>query len=451
MGNKPNVVFLLADQWRGQATGYAGDPNVKTPNLDALARESMVFQNAISGVPVCSPARASMLTGKHALTHGVFLNDVYLQADENSIARVFSRAGYDTAYIGKWHVDGHGCRSMFIPKERRQGFDYWKVLECTHNYFNSFYYADGGEKLKWEGYDAFAQTEDALQYIKNHDAKCPFFLFLSWGPPHAPYMLAPQEYLDMYNPKKIKLRPNVPRKHVKRARRDLSGYYAHIAALDECVGRIVQALKDCYVEDETILVFYSDHGDMLHSQGHVKKQRPWEESIVCPLIIRYPAALGNEPRKIDVPVNTTDVPATLLGLCGIERPDSYEGDDLSTIMKGEKEEPDDNPVLISCPAPFGQFTRKKRHGGKEYRGVRTIRYTFVKDLNGPWLLYDNEKDPYQLENLCNKPGYKDIQMQLDAILDELLRENCDEFLPAASYIKKWGYKVNESGTVPYTN
>ncbi|MFX0098444.1 MAG: sulfatase [Candidatus Hodarchaeota archaeon] len=451
MGKKPNVIFLLTDQMRGQATGYAGDPNVKTPHLDALARESIVFQNAISGMPVCSPARASMLTGKYPLTHGVFLNDVYLKPDENSIAKVFTRAGYDTAYIGKWHVDGHGCRSMFIPRERRQGFDYWKVLECTHNYFESHYYGDGDEKLTWEGYDAFAQTRDAQEYIKEHDKENPFFLFLSWGPPHAPYHLAPQEYLDMYDPGKIKLRPNVPKKHTKRARNNLAGYYAHITALDECVGMVVQTVKECKIDNDTILVFYSDHGDMLFSQGHVKKQRPWEESLLCPFMIRYPALLGRGSRTIEMPVNTTDVPATLLGLCGIDTPSSYEGDDFSAILKNEREELEDNPILISCPAPFGQFIRGKRYGGREYRGIRTIRYTYIRDLDGPWLLYDNKEDPYQLKNLCHKKGSKKVQEELEAVLRTLLEKTGDEFLPATEYIRKWNYKVDSRGTVPYTN
>ena len=146
---KPNVLYVFGDQWRAQATGYTGDPNVRTPNLDALSRESINFTNSVAGCPVCSPARACMVTGKYPLTHGIFMNDLYLKHDAVSIAEAYSGAGYDTAYIGKWHLDGHG-RSSFIPRERRQGFDFWKVLECTHRYNDSDYYADGPEKLKWE-------------------------------------------------------------------------------------------------------------------------------------------------------------------------------------------------------------------------------------------------------------------------------------------------------------
>jgi arylsulfatase A-like enzyme len=129
----PNVLFVLADQWRFEAFGYAGNRDVKTPNVDRLQREGICFVNAVSGMPVCSPMRASFLTGQRPLTHGVFLNDVALSPGAMTIAKVLGEAGYDTGYIGKWHVNGDG-RSAFIPRERRQGFDYWKVLECTHDY-----------------------------------------------------------------------------------------------------------------------------------------------------------------------------------------------------------------------------------------------------------------------------------------------------------------------------
>ncbi len=133
---------MLADQWRAEAFGYAGNPDVKTPHLDQLQREGVHLVNAVSGLPVCCPTRASLLTGQRPLTHGVFLNDVPLDPEAVTIGKVLRAAGYDTGYIGKWHVDGHG-RSNFIPRERRQGFEYWKVLECTHDYNHSAYYADG--------------------------------------------------------------------------------------------------------------------------------------------------------------------------------------------------------------------------------------------------------------------------------------------------------------------
>src|SRR4051812_20895325 len=219
----PNILFIIADQWRAQAFGFAGDANVKTPNLDRFERECVNFTQAVSGTPVCTPARASLLTGQRPLTHGLFINDVPLRSEAVTIAEVLGGAGYATGCIGKWHIDGQG-RSNFIPRERRQGFDYWKVLECTHAYNNSPFYADGPEKLKWEGYDAIAQTRDAQQYLESRaKSPQPFLLWLAWGPPHNPYETAPAKYRAMYDAKTLKLRPNVSAEVEASTRRDLAG------------------------------------------------------------------------------------------------------------------------------------------------------------------------------------------------------------------------------------
>ena len=217
---KPNIVFVFADQWRVQSMGYAGNPDVKTPNLDKLASEGVNFMNAISTNPVCTPYRAILLTGQYPLKTGMFMNDVSLYPESKSFAKLFKQEGYNTAYIGKWHLDGNG-RSAFIPKERRQGFDYWKVLECSHEYNNSQYWGNDDKLHKWEGYDAEAQTKDAIAYIEEQaKSEKPFCLMLSWGPPHAPYKTAPKEFQDLYKNVDIQLRPNVPDK-LKEKTKDL--------------------------------------------------------------------------------------------------------------------------------------------------------------------------------------------------------------------------------------
>ena len=319
LAKKPNLVYVFADQWRAEATGYAGNKDVRTPNLDRLARASVNFQNAVSCCPVCSPYRASLLTGQYPLTHGVFLNDVPLRSEATTLAEVYQRSGYQTAYIGKWHLDGNQ-RSAFIPRERRQGFEFWKVLSCTHAYNNSFYYGDENVREKWDGYDAIAQTREAEQYIRDHADGPPFALVLSWGPPHDPYGTAPQKYQDLFQPDRLALRPNVPEADRAKARAALAGYYAHIAALDDCVGAILRTVQDAGIEQDTIFVFTSDHGDMLFSHGGQNKQQPWDESIRVPFLLRYPALLGTEGRTIDLPINTPDIMPTLLGLSGIASP-----------------------------------------------------------------------------------------------------------------------------------
>ena len=444
---QPNVIFVFGDQWRAQATGYAGDPNVKTPHLDALASEGINFTHAVAGCPVCSPYRASLMTGQFPLTHGVFVNDVYLKPNAVSLADAYAAAGYDTAYIGKWHLDGHG-RSSYIPPERRQGFDYWKVLECTHNYNNSPYYAgDSEEKLYWEEYDAIAQTRDAQKYIQDHDDEQPFLLVLSWGPPHNPYETAPEKYQAMYNPETIRLRPNVPAEMAPRARKDLAGYYAHCTALDACIGNLLQTMREKGIEDDTIFVFTSDHGDMLGSQGEQRKQRPWEESIRVPFLLRYPAMFGRQPGQLDALIDAPDILPTLLGLCGLPVPETAEGLDFSNYMQGG-EEPSDGATVIMCPHPFGEWARRQH--GKEYRSLRTRQYTYARALAGPWLLYDNHEDPYQLNNLIDNPKYSQLRQDLDAWLQRKLEARRDEFLPGMDYIRKWNYTVNETGTVAYT-
>jgi len=445
---RPNIVLVLADQWRAQALGYNGNRVVKTPHLDALARESIDFAQAVAGCPVCCPMRASLLTGQRPLTHGVFLNDVQLPAKTVTIAEVLAKEGWGTGYIGKWHVDGRG-RSNFIPRERRQGFEYWKVLECTHAYNNSLYYGDTPEKLRWEGYDAIAQTRDAQRYIAQRaQSDAPFVLFLAWGPPHAPYLTAPPKYRAMYEPAKMPLRPNVPKPLRQRARRDLAGYYAHCTALDDCIAKLRKTIVDAGIERDTIFVFTSDHGDLIGSHGAYKKQQPYDESVRVPLLLRYPAAFGTTGRQVTAPINSEDLMPTLLGLCGVEIPTSVEGLDYSGYLRGG-DDPSDGAALLTCPAPFGQWSR--RVGGREYRALRTSRYTYARGLDGPWLLFDNQSDPHQLDNLAGKPEHAKLVDKMDRWLGRRLEASGDAFRPAKHYIDLWKYTVNANGTVPYTN
>jgi arylsulfatase A-like enzyme len=442
----PNVVFVLADEWRAQDLGYNGNTDLLTPNLDRLASKSINFINTISCCPVSCPYRGSLLTGQFPLTTGVFVNDVQLNPEATSLAKVFKSAGYQTAYIGKWHLDGHG-RDSFIPVDRRQGFEYWKVLECTHDYNNSYYWDNDDKKSKWEGYDAFAQTTDAVNYIKNRKKnQKPFLMVLAWGPPHTPFETAPESFKKIYGEKTLKLRGNVPEELKQKATEDLIGYYAHISALDSCIGVLLQSLKESGLDEKTIFVFTADHGAMIQSHGFVNKQRPYEESINVPMLISYPEAFGNKGKKNDMLINTPDLMPTLLGLCGLPIPKTVEGDDKSSVLLGKMKDTTE-AVLIASYQPFGQWARNK--GGKEYRGVRTKKYTYVRDIKGPWLLFDNIKDKYQMNNLVDQPEYNEVQKELNSRLNELLKKTNDTFRPGMEYIKKWGYVVDETETVPY--
>ena len=149
-----------------------------------------------------------------------------------------------------------------------------------------------------------------------------------------------------------------------------------------------------------------------------------------------------------MPLGTEDIMPTLLGLSVIKIPDGVEGTDYSSVLAGKKQA-GDNAALIECLWPFGEWIRA--NGGKECRGIRTRRYTYVRDLDGPWLLYDNQKDPYQQNNLVNTPKVASLQADLDAKLMAKLKEHGDEFKHGSEYIKKWNYKVNSNGTMPYSH
>lgn len=271
-----------------------------------------------------------------------------------------------------------------------------------------------------------------------------FFIFPGGGP-HNPYEQVPDNYRKMYADKEIILRQNVPANKREQFIKDLRGYYAQITALDDCIGMLQKAIKDMGIEENTIFVFTSDHGDMLGSQGMRWKQRPYDESIRVPFLIKYPALLADKNRETDMIINTPDILPTLLGLSDIEIPESIEGDDLSDIITGEKEDYTD-AALIECITPFADF---RKGIGREYRGLRTKRYTYVRDLNGPWLMFDNLKDPYQQKNIIDSPEYASIRKELEDKLMKKLKALGDEFRPGMEYINKWGYEVDKNGTVDW--
>ena len=421
---RPNVLFILTDQWRAQATGYNGDLNAHTPVLDRFERQCVNYQNAVSGTPVCCPYRASLMTGQYPLTHGVFINDVELKPIGPTLAEVFARNGYRTGFIGKWHLHGspdgqYGRRQSFVPPDKRLGFDYWKAFEVSHTYNQSGYYEGNSPELKtWPGYDAKAQTDDACQFIEH--SKLPYFLMLSVGPPHDPYDTAPPPYKAIYKDRQIVLRPNVPEGMRDKAHAILRGYYAHIAALDDCLAKLLATLDRTGTASDTIVIFTADHGDMMLSQGLTTKLYPWDESIRIPFLMRYPAKL--KPRRIRAPLNAPDIMPTLLRACGLPIPDSVQGK-----AGGARE------ALLSLPVPSHEA---RRYGFAEYRGLRTERYTYVRSIHGPWLLYDNQADPFQKHNLLADPGTIALQAELEKRLVRKLRDVDDEFLPAAEYVRR---------------
>ena len=440
-GKQQNIIFVLADQWRAKAMGYEGDPNIKTPNLDRLAKNGLNFRNTVSVCPVCTPYRASLLTGRFPTSTGMFLNDLHLPDEELCMAEIFKTAGYATAYIGKWHLDGQG-RSAFIPRERRQGWEYWKVAECDHNYQNSHYYEGDSEVKKfWDGYDAYAQTRDAQAYIKSRTKEDkPFILMLSYGTPHFPHNSAPEDMKKLYPLESLRLAPNVKGDETK-IRTELQGYYAHCTALDRCVGELLTTLDATGLTTNTIFIFTSDHGEMMGSHGirPTSKQVAWDESARVPFLMRLPGSVA--PRTVSTPLTTPDILPTLLGLTGVTKPTTLEGEDLSGLIKAGSES--DRAALYMQVSPFISNVAP-------YRAIRTASYTLVRQKGGDTLLFDDQKDPHQMDNLAEIPATATLRAKLEAQLDAELKRIGDDFPTASEALSRWGFPFKPGQSAPYS-
>lgn len=437
----PNVIYILTDQWRADALGYTGDPNVKTPNLDAFAKEAVNFSNAVSVAPVCTPYRASLLTGKFPTSTGMFLNDLYLPSEEYTMAEMFADAGYKTAYIGKWHLDGHG-RYTNVEEHRRQGFEYWKALECSHEYLEMPYYENDNPTIQYyEGYSPYYKLKAAKNYLEqSKKGNEPFLLFLSLGTPHFPHHTAPEEYKTLYTKDKVTLKDNVPEEaRTDRLYNEIKGYYGHCTATDKVIGDLLKQIKDIGLDQNSIIVFTSDHGEMMGSHGinPGQKQYPYDESVLVPFLISYPELNKKSGLKNRTPITTPDILPTLLSMCNIEIPASIEGEDLSTIfLNPEKEK--DRPALISQPCPF---SKTWKYPG--YRAVRTMQYTYVKTASGPFMLFDNTTDPQQMNNLVNNTEMSDVQSKLDdMLLSQLERLDDEPIREKEYYLQKFGLEPN---------
>ncbi len=443
---KPNVIYILTDQWRSTAFGYAGNPTVKTPNIDRFSEEAVNFQNAVSVCPVCTPHRAALLTGRFPTSTGMFMNDLYLPEKELCMAEIFKLAGYKTAYYGKWHLDGHGRHNNVQPY-RRQGFDYWKALECSHDYNNMPYYENDDFELKhWPGYSPFDIVEDAGNYLETlAKGKDPFFLFISLGTPHFPHHTALEEYKAMYPETDLVLRENVDEEKHPKVRQELQGYYAHCTATDKAVGDLISKLKKLGLYDDSIVIFTSDHGEMMGSHGirPKEKQLAWDEAVKVPFLIRYPEIGEDQGKKVTSPINTPDILPTMLSLADIEIPKSIEGEDLSSAVRNPGKAKDRAALYMSVRAfAITSFV--------EYRAIRTSQYTYVKTPDKATMLFDNAADPYQMDNLINKQEHRKLQAKMERLLQEKLRAIGDaDFKYAQHYLDKFGFDFKKSKSAPY--
>ena len=433
---QPNIVFVFADQMRFSmmscmkgAAGAGGDPeNVATPHLDRLAREGVLFTHAVSNMPVCSAYRTALLTGKFTHTTTDRLTD-----HANTFPSILKRQGYTNGYIGKWHMSPKdhnrevGDSRQFVKPENRVGWDYFAGFECAHRYFDGTYYVDNDKtpvKIPAGSYEPAVQTDLAISFIRRHSQQ-PFACFLSWGPPHNPY--EPPKGFDAHKSGQVKLRANVPQDMEAEARKYIALYAGQVESLDAQMGRLLAALDELGIADNTIVYFSSDHGDMLCSQYHQRnqhgagyKRRPWDESIRVPGILRWPQRLSGAQRN-DMLIGSVDLMPTLLALAAAPVPQDVQGHDLSGCIL-RKESPPDAAMLE-------QYAPGNTAYGSPWRGIRTARYLYAISghaNNGAWLLYDMEKDPFQLKNLVGNSDYAAIQKQLHTRLCDWRKSTGDD-------------------------
>jgi arylsulfatase A-like enzyme len=460
---KANVIWILCDQLRADALSYRGDRNVNTPNIDNLARNGMRFDAAVAGAPWCCPFRGSLLTGQYPHQNGVYKTPSALDPAIPVITEPFKKAGYHTAWVGKWHLDGSNSCHHMIPPERRGGFDYWMGYENNNNQYETYVYGTGQEEPeRLPGYETDSLTDIFISHLREHvgekkgsqmgfnaggadsEEYQPFFATLSVQPPHSPYVPPLDETGEgryFKNPGDIQFRPNVP--HSRRVREeaamDLAGYYGMIENLDMNVGRIRKALKEMDVDRETYIIFFSDHGDCLGSHGQWEKSTPWEESVRIPFII---GTLGGREHmktgRTDSLMNHVDIPATTLGLCGIEVPDWIKGYDYSEECisperpefskdteqdrLSEKEKPQ-SAYLQQIPRKFHRHTVNRA-----WRGVVTTDgWKYVCMPGHEWLLFDLNDDPFEMANLAYDTVFQKQKERCHELLKEWIEKTGDRF------------------------
>ncbi|MFN0106495.1 MAG: sulfatase, partial [Bryobacteraceae bacterium] len=396
-------LFILCDQWRRQ-TMPPGDKDLIAPHLARLTGEAVEFTRAYVANPVCTPSRAALQTGRYPHSVSMPWNNRLLPVTERCMAEAFAAAGYKTGYIGKWHLDGDGKPGFVPPGPRRRGYQYWAAFNRGHLYFNSIYFRDEDKPISMEGFEPDYQTDLAIDFIRQNQAS-PFFLFLSFGPPHTPRR-PPARHAATYKPASFQVRDNVPGSYEAEARKGMAGYYGLCTALDENVGRLLETLDKLRLAEDTIVVFSADHGDMLGSQGLEYKGVWYEESAGVPLLIRWPRRL-TAGTKQDWLFNNIDIAPTLRGLCGLPPMEAAQGEDRSALVlaAGRGERPES--VYVQGRLGAAGEWRMVIRGWDKLVVDRELKVTH---------LYNLAQDPLEKDNLAGDRGTIRRQEELLALM-----------------------------------
>lgn len=442
MSNYQNAIWIFGDQHRAQALSCNGDPNLNTPNIDRLSIEGQNYERAVSGFPLCCPFRGSLLSSQypHKCVPG---HEYQMPEGTLTVANAFNDQGFDTAYFGKWHVDGfhesEGRAAMhYVPPERRGGFNIWLGYDNNNAQWDSWVHGHRRDQevkhYRLPGYETDCLTDLLIEYINEQGEKrqngdeTPFFAVLSVQPPHNPY-LAPAEFMERHNPETLLLRPNVPQidRIQKEARLGLAGAYAQIENLDWNLGRVREALSANGLDFNTNIIFFSDHGDLHGSHGQYNKTSPLEESIRIPFIIGgTPCAYDHGRGRQDYLINHVDIAPTTLGLCGIDKPDWMVGFDYSGTYRLDRPRPEaPESAFIQSVIPTG-------HGNSVDRPWRCVvtrdGWKYVVLEHQPWMLFNLNEDPYEQANLAHNSVFKNQRKRLQDLMVKWIEDTDDSFI-----------------------
>ncbi|MFK7730810.1 MAG: sulfatase-like hydrolase/transferase, partial [Pseudomonadales bacterium] len=407
----PNIILFLVDDLRWDEVGYGGSP-VSTPGIDQLALDGIRFENAFVTSSLCSPSRASFLTGMYPHTHGVVGNTTDIDFDTMpTIGSLLQESGYRTAMIGKWHMGKNSAP--------RPGFDYWYALPGQGQYMNP-QFNDNGQKIQVDGYNTDILTDTTLAFLKEQGDQ-PFYLHLSYKAVHGPFKPSPkyQDTLnrEMFEPLK---RPNAKRTASKLRKLRAEA----LQSVDDSVLAVYEYLKDNDMLDNTILVFTSDNGYLFGEHGRGDKRVFFEESIRIPWVVHYPR-LTSRIDSIDEHILNIDFLPSILDFAGVDIPDAMQGRSFAPLLQRNRRaarklaenwrdhwvyEYINEEQFPHVPTHLAVVTPEHKYVHfPEGQGV-------VQYFTGEDLLFDLKADPYEMTNVANSPGY---EIQLETMRGQL--------------------------------
>lgn len=412
MNKRPNAIVFFTDQQRWDTCGVHGNPLDLTPNFDRMANYGTHIDASITCQPVCGPARSCLQTGLYATQTGSWRNGIPLNPDLKTLAQFYAEAGYNTGYIGKWHL---GTTKGAVPVSERGGYDYWlasNVLEFTSDAYDTIMYDNDDQPVKLPGYRVDAVTDAVIRYIdRAHKEDKPFFLFISYIEPHHQNHVddypPPDGYRERYTGKWM---PPDLQTLGGSSGQHLGGYLGMVKRLDEALGRLRDALKSLNIDDETIIMYTSDHGCHFKTRNSEYKRSGHESSVRVPTAFCGPGFEGGGRRR-EV-TSLVDLVPTLLDASGIEPPASMPGRSLMPILRGDSKDWENAAFIQISEAEVGRAIRTSRwkygvvdpskNGGKES----------CSDRYEESYLYDLHSDPYELQNLISQSSHRPVADRL---------------------------------------